>query len=541
MSNSGLYGSTGNVTVSSNNVTTLYNSNPSQVVTGNVSDRNFTTLYTVQAEIAPTKSYGNANVEAFLNQGTDGANTVQNIQMTGNLTVGNQSNLGNVSNVHITGGYVNQILTTDGGGHLTWANVPDLKGNVVPYVHFDVSTTGNNQSFTDANLSSYPSNIEMNVMKNGINLEPSQYNISGDVLTINIGLTTGDTVDVLASSAGSNIQPAGNTYEVQFNGGVTLASSNTFFFNPSGNIVNTQNIVISGNANVFGNINSSGNIVSTGNSYLGSNANVHITGGSNGSVLITNGSGNLSWLPETSLEAGSLNASIGNVIITGGTSGQFLETDGAGNLSWANVYSAPASAVNANVGNVHITGGTSGQVLATNGSAILYWTSNVPNANIANTVLNNSQPNITSLGTLTNLSVTGNINMQLGFELFTPNSTPVTGTINFDVVTQSIFYATANASSNITLNIRGNSSASLNSILPVNNSVTVVFLSTVGSTPYIVNQLQIDGTNVTPKWAGAATPTTGIRLANAQQSYTYTIMKTATNTYNVVASLTEYQ
>ena len=162
MSNSGLYGSTGNVTVSSNNVTTLYNSNPSRVVTGNVSDRNFTTLYTTQAEIEPTRSYSNLNVEEFLNTGFDSAgNQVENINMSGNLTVGGQSNLGNVGNVHIGGGTYNLVLSTDGNGNLSWIEQAAITNSGVLYIHFDVVATANNQTFTDSNISSYSNVLQM--------------------------------------------------------------------------------------------------------------------------------------------------------------------------------------------------------------------------------------------------------------------------------------------------------------------------------------------------------------------------------------------
>ena len=152
MSSSSLYGVTSNVTVSANNLTTLYNATTGNVVTQNVPDRDFTTLYTKQADIQPTRSYGNANVEAFLNAGTDGANTVQNIVMYGDLSVAGTTNLGPLSNVTITGGDLNYIISTDGAGNLQWVPQQTSDGNVVPYIHFDVISNGNNQSFTDTNI-----------------------------------------------------------------------------------------------------------------------------------------------------------------------------------------------------------------------------------------------------------------------------------------------------------------------------------------------------------------------------------------------------
>ena len=63
------------------------------------------------------------------------------------------------------------------------------------------------------------------------------------------------------------------------------------------------------------------------------------------------------------------------------------------------------------VGNVVITGGSSGYVLTTDGSGGLTWTSvsNANSANVANTVSNPAQPNITSVGSLVSLNSSGNI------------------------------------------------------------------------------------------------------------------------------------
>ena len=65
-----------------------------------------------------------------------------------------------------------------------------------------------------------------------------------------------------------------------------------------------------------------------------------------------------------------------------------------------------------NVNRVQISGGAPGLILTTNGSNVLGWTTTAPLANsalIAVTVTASAQPNITSVGTLSNLTITGNI------------------------------------------------------------------------------------------------------------------------------------
>lgn len=124
-------------------------------------------------------------------------------------------------------------------------------------------------------------------------------------------------------------------------------------------------------------------------------------------------------------------------------------------------------------------------------------------------------------------------------ETVTISATAATGTINFDVTTQSILYYTSNASANWTVNFRGAAGTTLNSLLSIGNSLTSVFLVTQGSTAYYNNALQIDGVSVTPKWQGGTAPTTG--NASSIDAYTYTILKTAASTFTVLAAQTQYK
>jgi hypothetical protein len=99
----------------------------------------------------------------------------------------------------------------------------------------------------------------------------------------------------------------------------------------------------------------------------------------------------------------------------------------------------------------------------------------------------------------------------------------LTGTVNYDAKTQSVLYSNANATANWTLNIRGDSSTSLNSMLKVGQAITLALIVQQGTTAYYQTALQIDGTSVTPKWANAVAPTFG--NASANDIYTFTILK----------------
>jgi hypothetical protein len=111
-----------------------------------------------------------------------------------------------------------------------------------------------------------------------------------------------------------------------------------------------------------------------------------------------------------------------------------------------------------------------------------------------------------------------------------------TGTINFDVATASIWYYTSNATANHTLNFRYSSTVSLNTALPVGDTITLVWLNTNGATAYYPNTIQIDGTTVTPKVPAAITAGN----ASAIDAYSFTIIKTASATYTVLETQTKF-
>ena len=130
------------------------------------------------------------------------------------------------------------------------------------------------------------------------------------------------------------------------------------------------------------------------------------------------------------------------------------------------------------------------------------------------------------------------VKVQQGLEKITVSETAATGTINFDALTQAIVYYTTDASDDWTLNIRGDGSNTLDSIMANGESMTVVFMATIGADEYWGATFQIDGTTVTPKWQGGVAPTEG--FTNGIDVYTYTIVKTDSATYTVLASLINY-
>lgn len=123
-------------------------------------------------------------------------------------------------------------------------------------------------------------------------------------------------------------------------------------------------------------------------------------------------------------------------------------------------------------------------------------------------------------------------------ERTTVSATAATGTVNFDASTQGVLYYTSNASANWTLNVRGSSGATLNSILATGDAITIAFLVTQGATAYYASGFQIDGSAVTPKYQGGTAFSAG--NASSIDAYVYTIVKTASATFTVFASQTKF-
>jgi hypothetical protein len=172
--------------------------------------------------------------------------------------------------------------------------------------------------------------------------------------------------------------------------------------------------------------------------------------------------------------------------------------------------------------------GTTGNVLTSNGTT---WTSAAG--------LSLSGDN-TWTGTQTFSGTSSKLAMVLNdaAEVATISATAATGTINFDVTTQSVLYYTSNASANWTLNVRASSGTTLNTVMATGQSVTIAFIVTNGATAYRQTAFQVDGSSVTPKWQGGTAPAAG--NASSLDAYVITIIKTGSATFTALASQTRF-
>jgi hypothetical protein len=160
-------------------------------------------------------------------------------------------------------------------------------------------------------------------------------------------------------------------------------------------------------------------------------------------------------------------------------------------------------------GNVTISSaGTSNVLVITNNSATVTGnlvvtgtatiTGQIANALVAGTVYTNAQPNITSVGTLTGLTVSGVSSYGLTADNLS-TLTGATGTVVHDLSTGGVFYHTSVAAS---------FTANFTNVPTTNGRVLMATLViSQGSSAYIANAVQIDGVAQTIKWIGSAAPT----------------------------------
>lgn len=155
---------------------------------------------------------------------------------------------------------------------------------------------------------------------------------------------------------------------------------------------------------------------------------------------------------------------------------------------------------------------------------------------------------VLELQVASNTALTVNANKSVSFsggsitrniqETVTISATAATGTVNVDILTSVVWYYTSNAAANWTFNFRGDSGTTLDSVMATGQSLTVAFLVQQGSTAYYASAITIDGVSNTPVWQGGSAPSSAV--SGALDAYVYTIIKTSSATFKVLAQRISY-
>lgn len=219
------------------------------------------------------------------------------------------------------------------------------------------------------------------------------------------------------------------------------------------------------------------------------------------------------WYPLQGIATTTLDA-LTDVVITSPVTNQALVFDGT---NWVNATESG-----------DITAVTSGTGISVTDSA-----GPIPTVSVDTAVVATTNNTLTMSGKTLSQAI-----MVSPEERWNIISSGATGTVNLDVNTAGILYDTASATGNWTLNVRGSSSTSLDSILTTGDSITVVFFATQGTPAYYQTAFQIDGNSVTPKWQNGVAPSAG--NANSIDIYSYTIIKTGAATFTAFGSQTKF-
>jgi hypothetical protein len=536
-------------------------------------------------------SNGSSNVKVLSANGSIaiGVNGNANILVANStgITV-SRANLGSVANLNISGGNNGFVLQTDGTGNLTWTAMTGNAGNGTvggsntQVQYNDGGAFGGSAGFTfnkASNLLSAPGGITAvgNVQGNYIkgdggllsNIAGGSFISNGNSNVVvaansnvtisaignaNIVTVTGTGVNVAGTLNATGNANVGNLGATQIVSNVStgtaplVVSSTTKVTNLNADLLDGYNTATANTANTVAVRDSSGNI--SANYFIGNGS--QLTGIDPASI--SNGNSNVRVYANSDVSISAFG--VANVVVIGGSvlqvpNGNIFANNGrvSANLLTGTLTTASQPNITSvgTLTSLGVTGNiTAGNLTANagvftgNGSGLsaiagANVTGTVSSATTAGTVTIAAQPNITSVGNLTSLTIVGTTSLQQAKEKIIVNTTGTTGNINFDLIDSAINYNSSNATGNFNLNFRGNSSTTLNTLLSSNQSITCSYISTLGLTNSVLTGVQIDGVSQTILWLQpAGAPVIGTLLG--KDLYTFNILKTASSTYVVLAS-----
>lgn len=114
--------------------------------------------------------------------------------------------------------------------------------------------------------------------------------------------------------------------------------------------------------------------------------------------------------------------------------------------------------------------------------------------------------------------------------------TAISASTTINVSSGSIYYYGTDATANWTVNITD--TVSLDATMSTGQSMTVVLIVKQGSTARYNTAVTVDGTARTTNWLTGAAPTQG--TVDGLDVYSYTVIKLGTNSFVVLASLSNY-
>ena len=437
----GISGGNGNSTYSNTNVVNYYANNTltsANANLGNTATANFFigngSLLTSITGANITGWVPNANNANYLG-GVVAANYLQTTGTGSSLTAINGANVtGNVA--HATSAYSVAVANVSGIGNIATINKDGNSSNILYGNGVFAAAPSGGGSYGNSNVASYYASNQIIAANASL----------GNTVVANYFVGNGNQLTGINGSNVTNTVPSANTANIA-NVAYSVSSANV---GGLGNIAsinlwsvtNTANIVV-----LFGN----GQFSQAPGTYYGYSGSLYANNAFLGNGVYGNyfsgDGGNLSNINGSNITNSVAYANTANYV-------SYSNVGGLGNIATINLWGNPSTANNvvlfgngqfsqapltyygysSNVwaGNAYFSNvvqanyfvGSGSQLTSIPGANV---SGQVPNASVASTVYTNAQPNITSVGTLASLSVTGNIS---GGNISISTNANVTGTIN---------------------------------------------------------------------------------------------------------------
>ena len=115
----------------------------------------------------------------------------------------------------------------------------------------------------------------------------------------------------------------------------------------------------------------------------------------------------------------------------------------------------------------------------------------------------------------------------------------LTGDYNHDLGTYgNVHFSATNAAGAFTYNLRINGSTTLNSVMAEGDVLSFTLMHASNNSSHYLTQLKIDGSNVSPVWAGGSAPSAA--TGSGFDVYSFSIMKTGDGTYGIFGTFTNH-